>query len=72
MCWMRSEQAAQPGPWVSSCTETCLSSEFQRWAQREEKHGAAQCRVVLGMQKAECPVSWGADCLKIGLQSLWD
>ncbi|CAN8204373.1 unnamed protein product [Coccothraustes coccothraustes] len=31
MCWMCSEQATQPGPWVSSCMETCPSYEFQRW-----------------------------------------
>ena len=72
MCWMCSEQAAQPGPWVSSCMETCLSSKFQRWAQGEERHGAAQRGVVLGMRKAECPVSWDADNLKIGLQSFCD
>lgn len=57
MCWMCSEQVAQPGPWVSSCTETCLSSKFQCWAHGEERHGAAQRGVVLGVPKAECPVS---------------
>lgn len=49
MCWMCSEQAAQPGTWVSSCMETCLSSEFPCWGQGEEGHGAAQCGLVLGM-----------------------
>lgn len=32
MCRLCSEQAAQPGPRVSSCMETCLSSKFQCWA----------------------------------------
>lgn len=36
MCWMCSEQAAQPGPWVSSCMETCPSYEFQHWGRQAQ------------------------------------
>lgn len=57
MCWMCSEQAAQPGPWVSSCMETCPSYEFQYWGQAEDRRRAAQPGVVVGMGKAEYPVS---------------
>jgi len=72
MRWLCSERAAQPGLGLSSCTETCLSPKFQRWARGEERHGAAQRGAAPGMRNAECPVSWDADSLKIGLQSLQD
>lgn len=49
MCWMCSEQATQPRPWVSSCMETCPSSEFQHWVPGEDRHRAAQHGVVVGM-----------------------
>lgn len=61
-CWVCSEPSAQlTGLGLSSCTQACLSSKFQCWAPGDERHVAAQRGVVLGMHKAECPVSQDAD-----------